>query len=324
MRKVLYILLAAAVFSGCAKDNKNGSTEPYIFFETKLGDKGTLPQSEGEAFGVIGYCADGESLTKVFSGYDDKVAKVSWDAEAGAFVYDKLASWGDGEYSFYAYYPYHYKDHSRISVIDNMRSMTLKFIQPDRLEDMVNLMTASVENQSKTPKSVTLPFQSRLFGVDVVVRNDDDAFSGNVGIMIDKARIYFRSVPHSLRQGLDASEFVPSEQTLEINADLLEGTTGFLLEPGAVYNFTEEAGNSFYLIPDEDITYSVSLEYTDSRGEAKVYNYPEDGSWARFGDDIQAGKRYAVVLSTSVDTPYDFSAVVEDWEETVDIEIELN
>lgn len=324
MKKVLFLLFVTAVFAGCSKEKSDSQTGPYIFFETKVGEKGTLPQSEGETFGVTGYCTAGESLTKVFGGYDDKVAKVSWNAEDGAFVYDKLASWGAGEYSFYAYYPYYYNDRSRISVIDNMRSMTLKFLQPDSLDEMVNLMTASAENLTKTPQAVKLPFQSRLFGVDVVVRNDDDAASGNAGIAIDKARITFKSVPQSLEIELDGADYLPSEQVVEIHTDLLEGTTGFLLEPGAEYNFTQEAGNSFYLIPDKDIMYSVTLEYTDPLGEAEVYTYPEDGSWAQFGEDIQAGKRYAIVLSTSLGAPYDFSAVVEDWEETVDIEIELN
>lgn len=324
MRKALYLLLVAAFFVGCSKEKKEEVTGPYIFFETKVGDKGTLPQGEGETFGVAGYFAAGESLNKVFVDYDDKVAKVSWNAEDGAFTYDRLASWTDGTYSFYAYYPYYYKDRSRISVIDDMRSMTLKFIQPDSLEDMVDFMTASVEDLTKTPQAVTLPFKSRLFGVDVIVRNDDDAASGNAGIVIDKAEITFMSVPQSLELELDGKDYFQSEQTIDIYADLLEGTTGFLLEPGADYNFTEELGNSFFLIPEQSIKYAVTLEYTDPSGETNVYTYPEDGGWAQFGENMEAGKRYAIVLATTLGSPYDFSASVEDWEETVDIEIELN
>ena len=57
MTKSLYLLLAAVLFVGCHRDEKTDEpvTGPFVFFETRVGEAGTLPQRDGEAFGVFGY-----------------------------------------------------------------------------------------------------------------------------------------------------------------------------------------------------------------------------------------------------------------------------
>lgn len=326
MKKFLYLLLLAALFAGCNRDRKKEDpTGPYIFFETLVGETGTLPQQEGEAFGVFGYCQTEESLNNVFTGYDDKIAKVSWDAEDGAFAYDKLARWTEGTYSFYAYYPYVYRNSERLAVIDNARYKTLQFVQPCELDDMVDLMTASTESVTKTPDPVRLQFESRLFGVDVVIVNNDDAASGARTITVLGAQIGFSGVPQSVEFDIDGTGYNLSSETVTLNADLYPSMPALELESGKEYSFTKELGNSFYFIPDEGIKYSFSIEYINEDGEADKYTYPESGDWATFGKVVEAGAKYTIVIDTSNGTPYPFTAsLVADWEEIVDIDNDFN
>lgn len=326
MKKSLYLLLVAALFVGCNRDKKKDEpTGPFIFFETRVGETGTLPQHEGEVFGVFGYHSSEESLSNVFTGYDDRIAEVAWDAEAGAFAYEKLAKWSDGTYSFYAYYPYAYKNQVRLAVIDNVRYKTLQFVQPCELDEMVNLMTASAEAVAKTPDAVKLNFESRLFAVDVVIANHDDMDAATPGITIIDAEIDFIGVPQSMEFDIDGTGGSVSPETVSINADLFAGSDGFDLTAGKEYNFTKEMGSSFYLIPDEGIKYSLAIEYIDEEGETDIYTYPEDGDWASLDGVVEAGGRYAIVLNTSSGTPYPFTAsLVADWEDKVDIDNDFN
>lgn len=326
MKKALYLLLVAALFVGCNRDGKKGgSTGACIFFETRTGETDTLPQQEGEAFGVFGYYSLGESLNNVFSGYDDRIAKVSWDAADEVFSYDKLARWTDGTYSFYAYYPYSYRNQERIEIVDNVRYKTLQFVQPCELEDMVDLMTASVESVTKSSEPVRLQFESRLFSVDVVLANHDDMNEATPGITILNAEIDFVGVPESMEFDIDGTGIMVSEETVDINADLLPSSSGILLEAGMEYNLTKEYGNSFRFIPDEGIKCSLAIEYVDPEGETDIYTYPEDGDWASFADVMAAGGKYTIVINTSRGASYPFTAsLVADWEEEVDVDNDFN
>ena len=112
---------------------------------------------------------------------------------------------------------------------------------------------------------------------------------------------------------------------VDINADLYAGSEGFELTPGKEYSFTKEMGNSFYLIPDAGIKYSLAIEYIDEEGERDIYTYPEDGDWASLDDFVKAGGRYAILIDTSSGTPYPFKAtLVADWEDKVDIDNDFN
>ena len=325
MKKSLYILMLAALFVGCRRDGKDEQAGPLVFFETRVGETGTLPQREGEAFGVFGYHSSDESLAHVFTGYDDNIAKVAWNADDGAFSYDKLARWSDGTYSFYAYYPYAYKNQERLAVIDNVRHKTLHFVQPVELDDMVDLMTASAEAVVKTPESVRLQFDSRLFGVDVVIASYDDMNLDTPAVTILDVEIDFIDVPQSLDLDIDGTGYTAADEKVDINADLLASSEGLLLEAGMEYNFTKESGNSFFLIPDEGIKYSIAIEYIDEEGETDVYTYPEDGDWASFEDVVAPGERYTIVLNSSSGTSYPFTAsLVADWEDKVDIDNDFN
>ncbi len=317
--------MLAALFVGCRRDGKDEQAGPLVFFETRVGETGTLPQREGEAFGVFGYHSSDESLAHVFTGYDDNIAKVAWNADDGAFSYDKLARWSDGTYSFYAYYPYAYKNQERLAVIDNVRHKTLHFVQPVELDDMVDLMTASAEAVVKTPESVRLQFDSRLFGVDVVIASYDDMNLDTPAVTILDVEIDFIDVPQSLDLDIDGTGYTAAAEKVDINADLLASSEGLLLEAGMEYNFTKESGNSFFLIPDEGIKYSIAIEYIDEEGETDVYTYPEDGDWASFEDVVAPGERYTIVLNSSSGTSYPFTAsLVADWEDKVDIDNDFN
>ncbi|MBR0321494.1 MAG: fimbrillin family protein [Bacteroidales bacterium] len=326
MKKALYLLLVAALFVGCNRDKKKDEpTGPFIFFETRVGESGNLPQREGEAFGVFGYHSSEESLSNVFTGYDDRIAQVAWDAEAGAFAYEKLVKWSGGTYSFYAYYPYAYKNQVRLTVVDNVRYKTLQFVQPCELDEMVDLMTASAELVAKTPEPVRLQFESKLFAVDVVIANYDEMSTSVPGLTIVDAEIDFTGVPQSMEFDIDGTGSNISPETVDINADLYAGSEGFELTPGKEYSFTKEMGNSFYLIPDAGIKYSLAIEYIDEEGERDIYTYPEDGDWASLDDFVKAGGRYAILIDTSSGTPYPFKAtLVADWEDKVDIDNDFN
>ena len=326
MKKLLYILLVAALCTACNRDKKKEEpTGPFIFFEILVGETGTLPQQEGEAFGVFGYRHAEESLNNVFTDYDDKIAQVSWDAEDGVFAYSRLAKWSEGTYSFYAYYPYGYRNSERLTVIDNARYKTLQFVQPCELDDMVDLMTASAESVFKTPDPVRLQFKSRLFGVDVVIVNNDNPNSGAKSVTVLGAQIDFSGVPQSLEFDIDGTGYNVSSETVTINADLYSASQALELEAGNEYSFTKELGNSFYFIPAEDIKYSFAVEYVNEDGEADIYTYPENGVWATFGKVVEAGAKYAIVIDSSNGTPYPFTAsLVADWEEKVDIDNDFN
>ena len=319
-------MLVAALFMGCNRDKKKEEpTGPYIFFETQVGETGTLPQQEGEAFGVFGYYSVGESLNNVFTGYDDKIAKVSWRSEDRAYAYDKLAKWSEGTYSFYAYYPYAYRNQERLTVVDDVRSKTLKFSQPSELEEMVNFMTASVESVVRSAEPVRFQFEPKLFKVDVVVANGEEGESSSKDFTILDAVIYFTEVPQSLECDIDGTDVKVSVETMDIEADLYLSSTEYLLESGKKYNFTKEIGNSFRLIPDKNIKYSLSIEYMDEYGEPNIYTYPEDKEWASFGSTVKAGGEYTIVINRSKGTLYPFtSELVVDWEDEVDIDNDFN
>ena len=326
MKKTLYLLLVAALFVGCNRDKKKEEpTGPYIFFETRVGETGTLPQIEGEAFGVFGYYSVGESLNNVFTGYDDRIAKVCWDAEDGTFAYDKLVKWAEGTYSFYAYYPYAYRNQERLAVIDDVRSKTLMFSQPSELEDMVDFMTASAESVVRSPEPVRLQFEKKLFKVDVVIANGEEGESSSKDFTILDAVIYFTGVPQSLECDIDGTDVKNSTETMDIESDLYPSSAEYLLESGKKYNFTKEIGNSFRLIPDKNIKYSLSIEYMDEYGEPNIYTYPEDTEWASFGSAVKAGGEYAIVINRSKGTLFPFTAtLVKDWEDEVDIDNDFN
>ena len=50
MKKSLYLLLAAVLLVSCHKDKKTDEsvTGPFVFFEARVGEAGTLPQRDGE------------------------------------------------------------------------------------------------------------------------------------------------------------------------------------------------------------------------------------------------------------------------------------
>lgn len=311
----------------CDRDGKNDgpAAGPVIFFEARSSESGTLPQKEDDSFGVFGYYSSGESLNNVFTGYDDKIAKVVWDAEEKLYVYENLATWSEGTYSFYAYYPYEYKNGERIAVADKVRYKTLQFVQPNELSEMVDLMTASVEAATKSAEPVRLQFRSRLFGVDVVIANHDDVTAWNPGITVLGAEVRFKDVPASLEFDIDGTGYDLSSDRVEIVSELLEESAGLRLEPGEEHHFTRELGSSFLLIPSENIKYSLSLEYVGADGETYEYRYPEDEEWASFGDVMKESGKYTLVINTALGTPYEFTAsLVADWEDRVDVDNDFN
>ena len=326
MKKSLYLLLAAVLFVGCHRDEKTDEpVGPFVFFETRVGETGTLPQREGEAFGVFGYHFNEDTLTNVFEDYGDRIAKVAWDAEDQAFSYENLVKWSEGTYSFYAYYPYAYKNQDRLAVVENEGSNTLHFVQPCELDDMVDLMTASVESMTRTLESVRLQFKPQLFSVDVVIANHDDMDSEAPGITILDAEIDFVGVPQSLDYDFEGSRCTVSAETVRINEDLFTASEDFYLGTGMEYNFTKELGNSFMLIPSDGIKYSIAIEYMGEDGESDIYTYPEDSDWASLGNVAKAGEHYAIVINTSSGTSHPFTAsLVADWEEKVDIDNDFN
>lgn len=327
MKKSLYLLLAAVLFVGCHRDEKTDEpvAGPFVFFETRVGEAGTLPQRDGEAFGVFGYLSSEDTLTNVFSDYEDRIAKVAWNAEDQAFSYEKLVEWSEGTYSFYAYYPYAYRNQDRLAVIENERSNTLHFVQPCELDEMTDFMTASVGAVSRTLEPVRLQFVPHLFCVDVVIINEDDMDSATPGITVLDAEIDFVGVPQSLDFDFESNGCDMSKETVRINADLFTASSGFHLGSGMEYNFTKELGSSFFLIPAKGIKYSIAIEYVGEDGEADIYTYPEDSDWAELGDVVKAGGHYAIVINASSNTAHIFSAsLVSDWEEKVDINNDFN
>ena len=149
--------------------------------------------------------------------------------------------------------------------------------------------------------------------------------AGALSLSITLLVIYFIGVPQSFEFDLDGTGYNVAAETIEIDSDLLKSSTGYTLGAGEEYNFTKELGNSFFLIPDEGIKYSLAIEYMGEDGEADIYTYPEDRDWASLGDVAKAGEHYAIVLNTSSGTSYPFTAsLVADWEERVDIDNDFN
>ena len=326
MKKLLYLLLAAALFVSCHRDEKTDEpVGPFVFFETRVGETGVLPQREGEAFGVFGYHFYEDTLANVFADYDDRIAKVAWNTQEQAFSYEKLVKWSEGTYSFYAFYPYAYKNQERLAAVANDGLNTLHFVQPCELDDMVDLMTASVESVTRTLEPVRLRFEPLLFGVDVVIANQDDMDTDAPGITILDAEIDFIGVPQSLDYDFDGNRCTISSETVSINADLFTASEDLHLGVGMEYNFTKELGHSFLFIPTDGIKYSSAIEYMGEDGESDIYTYPEDSDWASLGDVAKAGGHYAIVINTSSGTSHPFTAsLVADWEEKVDIDNDFN
>lgn len=326
MKKSLYLLLAAVLLVSCHRDEKTDEpVGPFVFFETRVGETGTLPQREGEAFGVFGYHSYEDTLTNVFADYSDRIAKVAWDTEDQVFSYENLVKWSEGTYSFYAYYPYAYKNQDRLTIAENEGRNILHFVQPCELDDMVDLMTASVESVTRTQESVRLQFRPQLFSVDVVIANQDDIDSGTPGITILDAEIDFVGVPQSLDYDFEGNRCTVSTETVQLNVDLFTASEDFYLGTGKEYNFTKELGHSFLFIPTAGIKYSIAIEYMREDGESDIYTYPEDSDWAALGNVAKAGEHYAIVINASSSTSYQFTAsLVADWEEKVDIDNDFN
>lgn len=340
MRNIYYILMALLIICGCDKSslstNDTEYTNQYIFFDASVETtKGTLvtgtalPSAAGTSFGVFAY--RGAQNTPVFDMYsnNNNIAKLYRPEDNKPFKYDQLALWTAGEpHSFYAYYPYNAT--STITGIgQNNGTAFITYSQPSNLDEMVDVMTASVRNTTSdkhTTSPVSFTFNHRLFAIGLTVVNAQTESKSDVAIT--SANIEFVGVNTSAEFNMDADD--------TYNIALSTGNITHTYTPTTIrgpqnnssvsYNFND--GNEFLLIPCRSLQVNINLKiknvWKNENGE-EIYveeiPYTLNKTITPTGGFV-AGKKYQLTVTktdkgvefvcelssgwTSVDVPTDF------------------
>ncbi len=342
MRNIHYILMALLIICGCDKSslstNDTEYTNQYIFFDAGVeSTKGTLvtgtalPSAANTSFGVFAYRGSGSQNTPVFDMYNNNIAHLYRPAERANFKYDKLAMWTAGEYhSFYAYYPYNAT--SIITAVDyNDGVAYITYSQPIKLDDMVDVMTASViaarsdDYPTEDGKQIVFEFNHRLFAIGLTVVNAQTESKSD--LVITAANIEFVGVNTSAQFNIAENDKYTALGFVNINHTYIDTETDTpitLNKPDnnntlVSYNFNN--GNEFLLIPCESLNIKVTLSVKNEWDEEVTYVI-DDNFAPTNGKFFEAGKQYTITIKKS-DNGITYERLINGWNNT-DVEIEFN
>lgn len=332
--------MALLIICGCDKSslstNDTEYTNQYIFFDASVETtKGTLvtgevlPSAANTSFGVFAY--RGSQNTPVFDMYNNNIAHLYRPAERANFKYDKLAMWTAGEsHSFYAFYPY-----NATSIITgvghNNGTAYITYSQPSALNNMVDVMTASVRNTTSdkhTISPVEFKFNHRLFAIGLTVVNAQ--IESRSDLVITAAKIEFVEVNTSAQFNIDANDTYTAPESGNISHTYTQTPTTIRWSTNNTpvsYNFNNS--NEFLLIPCTSLQVKINLTlesvWKNEAGETiytETIEYPINETITPTGGFV-AGKRYQLTVTKS-DKGVVFDCVESTRWTSVDVPTEFN
>ncbi len=334
MRNIHYILMALLIICGCDKSslstNDTEYTNQYIFFDAGVeSTKGTLvtgevlPSAANTSFGVFAY--RGSQNTPVFDMYNNNIAHLYRPSEGAYFKYDKLAMWTAGEtHSFYAFYPYN----ATSTVGHNNGTAYITYSQPSALNNMVDVMTASVRNTTSDEHTspVLFTFNHRLFAIGLTVVNAQAESKSD--LVITAANIEFVGVNTSAQFNIDANDTYTASGSGNISHTYTPTTIHRSTNNTPVsYNFNNS--NEFLLIPCTSLQVKINLTlesvWKNEAGETiytETIEYPINKTITPTGGFV-AGKRYQLTVTKS-DKGVVFDCVESTRWTSVDVPTEFN
>lgn len=321
MKRSIHIILSLVLMSLCActgidtgvRPDMPDPRYPYIFFDAEVasGTKSNLvegdalPSDAGTSFGVFGY-REGESV------FEPEVVMNYRPSDGAAFIYDNLATWmPEVSHEFYAYYPYETAAITAAGLTMDDSKPYVKYVQPETLEDMVDVMTAS-SNASASP--VLLNFQHRLFSLDVVIK--DGQISDDAYLELSEASVVFTDVVSEAELYYDGNHAVIGDESGYVAAENVFDPA-VTVEPGGE-GLIINGDHSFLFLPCDELTMVCLLNGNDEWGELGDWALGEDNPGLVVNQKIaapaggfKAGQKYVVVITkTDADG---FVAQVGEW-----------
>ena len=310
MRKGLFILLLILA-AGCSKipHSKDNIVplDAYIFFDAEVKKtKGNLiegvqlPVDEGTAFGVLGLKGENTAVFDTYIAGENgnsrfsNVAKMYRPSDEGEFTYDELALWTTEQHSFYAYYPYDAECIDNVALGEEGKPY-ICYTQPTKLEEMKDILTASVTNMSySTNTLVELAFDHRLFAFDVVINNtlEDE-------VVVTGASITFTDLAKTADLNFDGS-ITTSTETLTFTTEFGEHTVPAASSTEGEtkpYEYSLNNGNSFLFLPCSSLKVDFELKFLNALGKEITFKNTESLTLTPKSEKFEAGKKYALVLT---------------------------
>lgn len=340
-RIICFAASVVLLMTGCHKPTPAPVPEQYdryIFFSQKVETKASLIESKADVdkFGVVGFMYDdalewnGVSATaepNVF--YDENgvvvdVETVVCDTD-GYGTYSPLQGWSNTKkYAFFAYYPIGH-DALRLVNLDGKEDYTagvpaIKYTMnsDDIYASMTDVMTAEAKTKPETSdNSVDLKFSHRLSSLGVKVMNSS---SGN--IVLNSVSLNISGIKNqSIVIPLDGSEVTKTAFASALAAEMaLAGVAETSL---AANGGESELADKLIFIPqDEDLTATVTIEYTRNAVGEDPYSYEgytETRTLPAQITILEEGKKHLILLNFTDSTVEVNGIANTGWKETYDV-----
>lgn len=338
-RIICFAASVVLLMTGCHKPTPAPMPEQYdryIFFSQKVETKASLIESKADVdkFGVVGFMYDdalewnGVSATaepNVF--YDENGVVVNVETVVcgtdGYGTYSPLQGWSNTKrYAFFAYYPI---EHGALLLVnlDGKEDYTagvpaIKYTMnsDDIYASMTDVMTAEAKTDLETSDtSVLLTFSHRLSSLGVKVKN-----SSSGDIVLNSVSLNISSIKYqSIVIPLDGS---PVTKTAFASAHASEMELAEVAETSLTAGGESELADKLIFIPqDEDLTATVTIEYTRNAVGEDPYSYEgytETRTLPAQTTILEEGKKHLILLNFT-DSTVEVGIANTGWKEPYDV-----